>query len=81
VARGWGFAQEAARAAIDWSFASFAIDRIVSIIHPLNLASQKVAESIGERRTSERFTPFREPCDVWELRRADWSSSTGPTGD
>lgn len=72
AARGKGFAQEAARAAIDWSFETFGLDRIVSIIHPLNLASQRVAERLGERRTAERFTPFREPCDVWEMRREAW---------
>jgi RimJ/RimL family protein N-acetyltransferase len=72
AARGKGFAQEAARAAIDWSFETFALDRIISIIHPLNLASQRVAERVGQRRTAELFTPFREPCELWELRREDW---------
>jgi len=69
---GKGYAQEAARAAIGWSFETFPLDRIVSIIHPLNLASQRVAERIGERRTAELFTPFREPCEIWEMRREDW---------
>ncbi len=72
AARGQGYATEAARAAIAWSFETFEPDRIVSIIDPRNLASRKVAERLGERRTGERFTPFREPCDVWELRRGDW---------
>jgi len=71
-ATGKGYAQEAARAAIDWSFETFPLDRIVSIIHPDNEASQRVAERVGERRTDERFTPFRDRCDVWELRREDW---------
>jgi RimJ/RimL family protein N-acetyltransferase len=71
-ARGKGYAVEAARAAIDWSFRTFPLDRIVSIIHPQNLASQRVAEKVGERRTEASFTPFREPCDIWELRREDW---------
>lgn len=69
---GKGYAQEAARAAIDWSFETFPLDRIVSIIHPQNVASQRVAERVGERRTDETFTPFRETCDIWELRRDDW---------
>ena len=73
-ATGKGYAQEAARAAIDWSFETFPLDRIVSIIHPDNLASQRVAQRLGERRTEERFTPFRDPCDVWELRREDWAA-------
>jgi RimJ/RimL family protein N-acetyltransferase len=72
AACGKGFAQEAARAAIDWSFETFALDRIISIIHPLNIASRRVAERIGERRTAEQFTPFREPCDIWKMQREDW---------
>jgi RimJ/RimL family protein N-acetyltransferase len=70
--RGKGYATEAARAAIDWSFGSLPLDRIVSIIDPRNAASQAVAERLGERRTGERFTPFRDPCDIWEIRREDW---------
>jgi RimJ/RimL family protein N-acetyltransferase len=72
AARGRGFAEEAARAAIDWSFETFPLDRIVSIIHPLNLPSQRLAERVGERRTAELFTPFREPCEIWEMQREDW---------
>ena len=72
AARGKGYATEAARAAIDWSFATFPLDRIVSTIDPRNKASRKVAERLGERLTGERFTPFRDPCDVWEMRREDW---------
>jgi RimJ/RimL family protein N-acetyltransferase len=72
AARGRGYATEAAQAAIDWSFDTFSPERIVSVIDPRNRPSQAVAERLGERRTSERFTPFREPCDVWELRREDW---------
>lgn len=71
--RGRGYAAESARAAIDWSFETFPIDRIVSVIDPRNEASRKVAERLGERRTGERFTPFRDPCDVWEMRREDWT--------
>ena len=72
AARGKGFAEEAARAAIDWSFAHFQLDRIVSLIHPDNVASRRVATRLGERRTAERFAPFRDLCDIWEMRRADW---------
>ena len=71
-ARGKGFATEAAGAAIGWSFERFPLDRIVSIIDPRNAASIGVAQRLGERRTAERFVPFREPCDIWELRRDDW---------
>ena len=70
---GKGYAQEAARATIDWTFENRSVDRIVSIIHPLNVASQKVAARVGERRTEAFFTPFREACEIWELRRGDWA--------
>lgn len=68
-ARGKGYAVEAARAAMDWSRERFAPDRIISLIHPLNSASRRVAERLGERRTAERFAPLDpgEPCDVWEM--------------
>lgn len=72
AARGKGYATEAARAAIDWSFGTLGLDRLVSIIDPRNAASQAVAERLGERRTGEQFTPFRDPCDIWEIRRAHW---------
>ena len=71
-ARGRGYASEAAWAAIDWSFGRFGVDRIISIIDPRNIVSQRVAERLGERRTDERFTPFHDPCDIWEIRRDEW---------
>jgi RimJ/RimL family protein N-acetyltransferase len=71
AACGRGYATEAARAAARWAFDRFAPDRIVSIIDPRNIASQRVAERLGERRTSEQFSPFGDPCDLWELRRDD----------
>jgi RimJ/RimL family protein N-acetyltransferase len=72
AARGKGYAVEAARAAIGWAFGRFAPDRIVSLIDPRNAASQRLARRLGERRTEERFAPFADPCDVWELHRAEW---------
>jgi len=75
AARGRGYATEAARAAIGWSFETLPLDRIVSIIDPRNQASRRVAERLGERLTGELFTPFRDPCDVWEMRREDWPAA------
>jgi RimJ/RimL family protein N-acetyltransferase len=71
-AMGKGYATEAARAAIDWSFESFGPDRIVSIIHGENIASRRVAEKLGERPTGERFSPLGEACQVWEIGREAW---------
>ena len=65
---GKGYAQEAARAAIDWSFESFPLDRIVSIIHPDNRASQRSpsASASGARPRSSRHSA--SPASIWELQ-------------
>jgi len=78
AARGRGYATEAARAAVAWAFERFAPERVVSLIDPRNLASRRVAQRLGERRTDAQFTPFHIPCDVWELRREDWRAFTPP---
>jgi RimJ/RimL family protein N-acetyltransferase len=77
AARGKGYATEAARAAIGWSFDTFPLERIVSVIDPRNGSSRKVAERLGERRSGEQFAPFRHPCDVWTLSRKEWSAQSG----
>ena len=47
--RGKGYAVEAARAAIDWSFATFEMDRIIHCIDRENAASQAVARRLGQQ--------------------------------
>lgn len=71
--RGNGFATEAAKAAIDWSFQALEIARVISVIHPENHASLRVATRVGEHRTDEQFSPFGEPCDVWQVTRQIWA--------
>jgi RimJ/RimL family protein N-acetyltransferase len=46
---GCGYASEAARAALGHAFTVWQKDRIISLIHPENRASIRVAERIGER--------------------------------
>jgi RimJ/RimL family protein N-acetyltransferase len=72
--RGKGYASEAARATIDWSFEALALSRIISVIHPKNRASQQVAKRVGETRTEEQFSPFGEACDIWHITRDNWRS-------
>ena len=76
-ARGRGYAVEAARAAIAWSFTRFAPDRIISIIDPANEPSRRVARHLGERITGESFAPFGRPCDLWAMSLEDWRSQQG----
>lgn len=59
---GQGLATEAARAILNYGFEKLHLTRLVSLIEPENIASQKVAEKIGmafERRVDEgEYTPF-----------------------
>ena len=48
--RGKGYAVEAARASIDWVFATFEIDEIIHCIDAANAPSQAVARRLGARR-------------------------------
>ena len=54
---GHGYATEAARAVRDWTREERGIGRLISLIAPTNMASQRVAERLGARpeRTVELF--------------------------
>ncbi len=45
---GRGYATEGAQAAMDWAFEILEQDRVISLIHPENHASIRVAERLGE---------------------------------
>ena len=53
---GYGYATEAAAAIRDWAHESRSIDRLVSLISPDNVRSQRVAERLGAIPT-ETVTP------------------------
>ena len=46
---GQGFASEAGRASLNYGFEELALDQIVGIVHPENIASQRVLEKLGMR--------------------------------
>ena len=46
---GRGLAREGARAALDYAFTALGADHVISLIHPENTRSIRLAESIGER--------------------------------
>jgi RimJ/RimL family protein N-acetyltransferase len=69
--RGKGYAAEAARAAIDWSFATFELDRIVHCIDRENTASQAVARRLGAEKQGETDL-FGHLSDVWVTKRSSW---------
>jgi RimJ/RimL family protein N-acetyltransferase len=70
--RGKGYAVEAARAAIDWSFATFELDRIIHCIDRENTASQAVARRLGAEKHGE-FDLFGHIADVWVTSRDSWA--------
>ena len=63
---GHGYATEAAAAIRDWAYESRSIDRLVSLISPDNIRSQRVAERLGAIPT-ETITPIdtRRQAVVW----------------
>jgi RimJ/RimL family protein N-acetyltransferase len=63
---GHGYATEAAAAIRDWAHEHRSIDRLVSLISPDNLRSQRVAERLGATPT-ETVTPAdsRRKAVVW----------------
>jgi len=71
--RGKGYAVEAARAAINWSFATFELDRIVHCIDRENAASQVVARRLGAHQEGETML-LGHACELWVTRREIWSS-------
>jgi RimJ/RimL family protein N-acetyltransferase len=70
-ARGKGYAVEAARASIDWTFATFEVDEIIHTIEAANTASQAVARRLGASKGRE-IDLFGRPVDVWVTSRKSW---------
>ena len=66
--RGKGYAVEAARASIDWLFATFEIDEIIHCIDRDNAPSQAVARRLGAVKDREGEL-FGQPADVWVTSR------------
>ena len=72
--RGKGYAVEAARASIDWCFATFELDRIIHCIDQENTASQAVALRLGAEKGGE-FDLFGHLADLWVTARDKWQAS------
>jgi len=72
---GNGYATEAARAARDWAFNNLPCERVISLIRPVNVPSQRVAQRNGMNIT--RRVIWRElEHDVWAITRSDWQRLT-----
>lgn len=74
---GLGYATEAARAARDWALAEVRPRRLISLIHPENERSKRVAEKLGERFEHEITTKRGVPAELWVLPEPARTSSSG----
>jgi RimJ/RimL family protein N-acetyltransferase len=82
---GRGYATEGARMALQFAFTPLEQPQVISLIHPENAASIRVAQRLGERRfdTTEVVGP---PALVYRLTREEWTAPSpalppaGPAG-
>jgi ribosomal-protein-alanine N-acetyltransferase len=71
-----GLITEAARAVRDHAFGDLRLPRVISLIHPENIPSRRVAEKIG--MTAEKEITFRGfPTTVFALSREHWQAKRG----
>jgi len=75
--RGQGYAIEAARTLRDMAFATGLSDSLISIIHPDNEASKRVARANG--MAFDKSAIFRgAPVQVFRIRRKAWTGASLP---
>jgi [ribosomal protein S5]-alanine N-acetyltransferase len=71
-----GLITEAARAVRDYAFVGLKLPRVISLIHPENISSRRVAEKIG--LIPEKEITFRGfPTTVFALSREHWQTAGG----
>ncbi len=69
---GKGYALEAARAAGDWVFANFPLERLVSLIHADNARSQVLANRLG-MQAGDTTIHAGMPHVIWSITREAWT--------
>jgi [ribosomal protein S5]-alanine N-acetyltransferase len=71
-----GLITEAACAVRDYAFLDLKLPRVISLIHPENIPSRRVAEKIG--MTPDKEITFRGfPTTVFALSREQWQAASG----
>jgi RimJ/RimL family protein N-acetyltransferase len=71
--RGRGYATELGAAALQWGFTTLALDEILSIFEPANVASGKVMDHLGFEVGRQMMDPTRDlPLLVRSLSARDW---------
>lgn len=70
---GRGLATEAARAVMGRALGTLGVDRVVAVVKPDHVASQRVLEKAGLRRAGTRLA-YGEPMLLYQARRVTSSS-------
>ena len=71
-----GLITEAARAVRDHAFADLKLPRVISLVHPENIPSRRVAEKNGMK--VEKEITFRSfPALVYAISRGQWQANHG----
>ena len=71
---GKGYATEGARRALEYAFTDMNRDHVISLIHPENRASNRVAERLGEKLEGEAEV-FGKQVSVYGIDRAAWHAA------
>jgi RimJ/RimL family protein N-acetyltransferase len=68
---GRGYATEGARAALDFAFTRLDRPHVISLIHPDNAASIRVAGRLGERQAGATEV-MGKPALIYQITREEW---------
>lgn len=68
---GQGLATEAARACRDYAFDVLQRQRVISWMHPENMASRRVAEKVGMHLEKETISKHGRPAVIYSMTPAD----------
>ena len=69
---GRGYALEIGEALLDFAFGTLGLNRVVSLIHPENELSQRVADKLGMVRESRVLQPDGAERELWVVEREGW---------
>ena len=71
-----GYATEAARTALQFAFIQLGQPQVISLTHPENAASIRVAQGLGERLL-ESTEVLGKPVLVYRITREEWDALNG----
>lgn len=77
---GKGYAYEAASAALSWAFEELKVDSLISIIHPENHSSKRLAEKIGETYSHSQLVRQRTN-DIYKISKVEYEQSNSSAGN